>query len=71
MTVTQINEGLSVLPGDVNVPSKIKFQKPLENVFHKVRSYHGREVPVEFRQKQEFPFLNQENKLDLAGPEES
>ena len=46
MTVTEINEGLRVLPGDVNVPSKIKFQKPLENVFHKVRSYHCREVPV-------------------------
>ena len=46
VTVTQINEGLSVLPRDVNVPSKIKLQKPLENVFHKVRSYHGREIPV-------------------------
>ena len=46
MTVTEINEGLRVLPGDVNVPSKIKFQEPLQDVLHKVGSYHGREVPV-------------------------
>ena len=46
MTVTEINEGLSVLPGDVNVPSKIKFQKPLENVLYKVWSYYGRKIPV-------------------------
>ena len=46
VTVTEINEGLRVLPGDVNVPSKIKFQKPLENVLYKVWSYYGRKIPV-------------------------
>ena len=71
MGVAEINEGVCILPGHLYVPSHLKSEQPLKNMFDKIRSDHGRQVPVQTGQKQEFPFLNQENKLDLAGPEES
>lgn len=63
MGVAEIDEGVGVLPRHLDVPRHLEPEQPLENVFDEVRGDHGRQVPVQAGQKQEFPFLKQENKL--------
>ena len=60
MRVGQVDQGQGLGPRDLSVPGQVQLEQPLEDVLHKVRSNHQRQVPVKFGEQQEFPFLKQE-----------
>ena len=66
--VAEVDQGLRLPPGHVNVPGHVELEEALEDVFQEVGGNDGGEVPVQFGQQQEFPFLKQENKLIHCRP---